>query len=120
MATNQEYLYYLLDSLSSLDGISHRMMMGEYILYYHGKIAAYVCDDRLLVKLTPTALAMLPNAELDSICEGGRKKLLRVDAVDDRDFLTALFTAIEPELPEPKKKASKTKTKKPNGVSYES
>ena len=104
MSTSKEYLSYILEQLSSLDGISHRMMMGEYLIYYHGKVAAYLCDGRLLVKPVPSAIKMLPGAEYDSIYDGGRKKLLRVDDVDNREFLTNLFIAMYDELPEPKTK----------------
>ena len=104
MPTSKEFLKFLSDQLSSLDGISCRMMMGEYLIYYRGKIAAYVCDGRLLVKPVPSAIKMLPGAEYDSIYEGGRKKLLRVDDVDNREFLTNLFIAMYDELPEPKTK----------------
>lgn len=53
MATSKEYLAFILDQLSALDGITHRAMMGEYMIYHHGKLAAYLCDDRLLVKILP-------------------------------------------------------------------
>ena len=65
MASSQEFLVFLLDQLSQLDGITHRKMMGEYILYHRGKIAAYVCDDRLLVKPVPSAVRMLPGARME-------------------------------------------------------
>ena len=80
------------------------MMMGEYLIYYRGKVAAYICDDRFLVKPVPSAIKMLPDAEYDSISQGGRKKLLRVDNVDDRNFFTNLFYSIYDELPFPKSK----------------
>lgn len=104
MSTNKEYLSFLLDQLSSLEGITYRQMMGEYLLYYRGKVAAYICDDRFLVKPVPSAIRMLPDAEYDAISEGGRKKLLRVDNIDDRDFLAQLFHSMYEELPFPKPK----------------
>ena len=104
MATSKDYLDFLLDQLSSLEGITYRMMMGGYLLYYRGKVAAYICDDRLLVKPVPSAVKMLPDAEYDSMSPGGRKKLLRVDNVDDSHFLTDLFQEIYEELPFPKSK----------------
>ena len=60
MATNKEYLNFILDQLSELDGITHRQMMGEYIIYHYGKIAAYLCDDQLLVKPVASAIKMMP------------------------------------------------------------
>ncbi len=107
MSTNKDYLNFLLDQLSFLEGITYRMMMGEYLIYYRGKVAAYICDDRFLVKPVPSAIKMLPHAEYDSINPGDRKKLLRVDNVDDRNFLTDLFNSIYDELPFPKSKQVK-------------
>ena len=104
MSTNKDYLNFLLDQLSSLEGITHRMMMGEYLIYYRGKVVAYICDDRFLVKPVPSAIQMLPDSEYDSMSQGGRKKLLRVDNVDDRNFLTNLLNSMYDELPFPKSK----------------
>ena len=103
MATSKEYLAFILDQLSMLEGITHRSMMGEYIIYYHGKIAAYLCDDRLLVKMLPSTTRLLPDARKEPPYEGAKDMLL-VENVDDRQFLAALFEAMYPELPEPRKK----------------
>lgn len=103
MATSKEYLAFILDQLSGLEGVTHRAMMGEYILYLHGRIAAYLCDDRLLVKPVPAALALLPDASHEPPYEGAKDMLL-VERVDDRLFLQELFEAIYPHLPEPKRK----------------
>lgn len=106
MSTCKEYLEFILDQLAGLDGITHRQMMGEYIIYYHGKIAAYLCDERMLVKPVPSALKLMPDAKYEPPYEGAKDMLL-VENIDDRDFLEELFAAIEPELPMPKKKTSK-------------
>lgn len=103
MATSKAYLTYILDQLSLLDGISYRAMMGEYILYHHGRIAAYLCDDRLLVKELPSTLQLLPDAKKEPPYDGAKEMLL-VENVDDRDFLKGLFEAMYPELPEPRKR----------------
>lgn len=103
MATSREYLAFMLDQLSGLDGITHRGMMGEYLLYYRGRIAAYLCDDRLLVKPVPAALRLLPGARREPPYEGAKEMLL-VENVDDREFLRALFEAMYEELPLPKPK----------------
>ena len=49
MASSKEYLSFVLDQLSGLNEITYRAMMGEYILYYRGKIIGGIYDDRLLV-----------------------------------------------------------------------
>lgn len=103
MATSREYLAFILDQLSGQDGITHRGMMGEYLLYYRGRIAACLCDDRLLVKPVPAALRLLPGARREPPYEGAKEMLL-VENVDDREFLRALFEAMYEELPLPKPK----------------
>lgn len=108
MASSKEYLNYILEQLSDLDEISSRMMVGEYIIYYRGKIAAYICDDRLLVKPVEAAKRQMPHARYELPYEGGKEMLL-VEEVDDRAFLTELFQQMYDELPEPKaKKKRKT------------
>lgn len=103
MATSKEYLNFILDQLSELDGITQKPMMGEYIIYYHGKIAAYLCDDRLLVKPVPSAVKLMPDANMEPPYDGAKEMLL-VENVDDRNFLTKLFESMYDELPEPRKR----------------
>lgn len=106
MATSREYLHFILDQLSELDGITYRAMMGEYILYYDGKIAAYLCDDRLLVKPVAAASERMPNARRELPYEGAKEMLL-VENVDDRAFLQSLFRSMYPQLPAPKKRSAR-------------
>ena len=103
MASSKEYLHFILDQLSLLEGVSVRPMMGEYLLYYQGKYFGGVCDDRFLVKITPSAREMMPDASQEPPYEGAKPMLL-VDNVDDRDFLKELVQRIVPELPRPKEK----------------
>lgn len=107
MATSKEYMEFLMDQLSALEDVYYRRMMGEYLIYYRGKVAAYVCDERFLVRPVLSAVKLLPDAEYVSISEGGKKKLLRVDDVDNRALLTELFISIYDELPEPTTRKSK-------------
>ena len=101
MASSKEYLDFILDQLSELDGISWRKMMGEYILYRHGKIVGGIYDDRFLVKPTRSAAEMMPDAGRE-IPYDGAKEMLLVDNVDNREFLMDLLRAMEAELPAPK------------------
>jgi TfoX/Sxy family transcriptional regulator of competence genes len=103
MASSKEYLDFILEQLSDLDEVSHRAMMGEYIIYYRGKIVGGIYDDRFLVKPTKSAVAMMPNADMELPYEGAKEMLL-VDDVDNRDFLKGLLEAVYEELPAPKKK----------------
>ena len=102
MASSKEYLYFILEQLSELDGITYRAMMGEYIIYYRGKIVGGIYDDRLLVKPVKSAIPLMPNATYELPYEGAKEMLL-VDNVDSKEFLTKLFDAMYDELPAPKK-----------------
>ena len=103
MASSKEYLDFILEQLSELDDVSYRAMMGEYILYYRGKIIGVIYDDRFLVKPTKSAVAMMPNAEMELPYDGAKEMLL-VDDVDNKEFLRELLEAMYSELPAPKKK----------------
>ncbi len=103
MASSKEYLNYILAQLSDLEGVSHRAMMGEYLLYYQGKIVGGIYDNRLLVKPVKSALHYMPNAKYEQPYPGAKDMLL-VDDVDNRDYLSGLFAAMSDECPAPKKK----------------
>ena len=103
MASSKDYLEFVLEQLSELDNISYRAMMGEYILYYKGKIFGGIYDDRFLVKPTASAQKLMPDASREFPYEGA-KEMLMVDNIDDKDFLCRLLNAMADELPEPKKK----------------
>lgn len=103
MSSTKEYLDFVLDQFSETEGVTHRAMMGEYILYCQGKIFGGVYDDRLLVKPTPSALAMMPKAARE-LPYPGAKEMLLVEDMENRAFLRDLLEAMLPELPAPKKK----------------
>ena len=101
MASSKEYLDFILEQLSELEDVTCRAMMGEYIIYYGGKIVGGIYDDRFLVKPTKFAMAMMPNAEMELPYEGAKKMLL-VNNVEDKDFLRELLEGMYGELPAPK------------------
>ena len=103
MASTKEYLDFILEQLSGLDEISYKAMMGEYIIYFRGKIVGGIYDDRFLVKNVKTAREMMPDADIELPYEGAKEMLL-VDDVDNKEFLRELLEAMYDELPVPKKK----------------
>ncbi|MEY8390440.1 TfoX/Sxy family protein [Lachnospiraceae bacterium 45-W7] len=108
MASSKDYLAFVLEQLSGLDDISYRAMMGEYIIYFHGKIVGGIYDDRLLVKPVPSAISLMPTASYELPYEGAKEMLL-VDDIDNREFLCNLFLSMYEELPTPKKKKTSSK-----------
>ena len=103
MASKIDMLDFLLDQLSGLEGVGWRAMMGEYILYYKGKIVGGLYDDRFLVKPTASSLRMMPDAPRETPYDGAKEMLL-VDRIDDAQFLCALLEAMSEELPTSKKR----------------
>lgn len=98
MASSKEYLDFVLEQLSPLDDIAYRAMMGEYIIYYRGKIIGGIYDDRLLVKPIKSAIEFMPSAKHELPYDGAKEMLL-VDNVDDKNYLVGLFCAMYDELP---------------------
>ncbi len=103
MASSKAYLAFILEQLSELDEISYKTMMGEYIIYYRGKVVGGIYDDRFLVKPVKSAVAMMPNADRELPYEGAKEMLL-VENVENRGFLRELLEAMYDELPLPKKR----------------
>ncbi len=105
MASSKEYLEFILEQLSKIEEVTYRAMMGEFIIYYRGKIIGGIYDDRLLVKPVKSAISYMPKV-LYELPYKGAKEMLLVDEVDNKEFLVGLFNAIYEELPtkNPKKK----------------
>lgn len=105
MASSEKYLHFILEQLSGLEDITYRAMMGEFIIYYKGKIAGGIYDDRFLVKPVKAAVSYMPNASYELPYEGAKEMIL-VDEVDNKEYVTGLFEAMYEELPasKPKKK----------------
>ena len=100
MASSKEYLDLILEQC---EGLSARAMMGEFVLYYGGKVVGGVYDNRLLVKPTESAKKLMPGAPMELPYEGAKEMLL-VENMESSTFLQNLFAAIAEELPAPKKK----------------
>ena len=103
MSSSKDYLEFVLEQLSELSDISYRAMMGEYIIYYQGRVIGGIYDDRFLVKNTKNARALIPDAPLEIPYEGAKAMIL-VEDIENKAFLKELFEAMADELPLPKKK----------------
>ncbi|MBQ5347700.1 MAG: TfoX/Sxy family protein [Ruminococcus sp.] len=106
MASSKEYFEFVKEQLSLIGDVSYRAMMGEYIIYYQGKVIGGIYDDRFLVKPTASAKRLMPDAAFELPYEGAKEMLL-VEEIEDRDFLVELFNAMVDELPAPKKRKKK-------------
>ena len=105
MASSEDYLRFVIEQLSDLAEITYRPMMGEYIIYYRGKIIGGIYDNRLLVKPVKAAINYMPEAVYELPYDGAKKMLL-VREIENKEFLTGLFKAMYDDLPVPKKKSA--------------
>ena len=106
MASSKEYLNFVLENLSDLEDITHRAMMGEFIIYYKGKIAGGIYSNRLLIKPVKSAVEYMPTVSYE-IPYKGAKEMMLVEEVDNKGFITELFKTMYDELPAPKSKKKK-------------
>lgn len=97
MASSKEYLEYVLEQLQQVEGLRYRPMMGEYLLYCRGRVVGGVYDDRLLVKDTKSARALLPEAPRELPYPGGREMLLVTD-MENKSLLQQLLEAVSKEV----------------------
>ena len=109
MASSKEYLDFIMEQLRGAGDISYRPMMGEYIIYYRGKIVGGIYDNRFLIKPTKSAAALMPDAESVLPYEGAKEMLLAED-VENAEFLSELIEAMYDELPAPKTKKPRKQT----------
>lgn len=103
MASTKAYLDFVLEQLSELEEVTYKAMMGEYIIYYRGKIIGGIYDDKLLVKPVKSAVELMTDATYELPYEGAKEMLL-VDNVESKEFMGTLLNAIYDELPAPKKR----------------
>ena len=103
MASSKEYLAFILEQLSELEEMSYRPMMGEYILYYRGKIIGGIYDNRLLLKPVKVVMDQLGQTRLERPYEG-TKEMILIEDLEDKSFLAGLIRDMYEVLPAPKVK----------------
>ena len=103
MASSKEYLAFILDQFSELEEMSYRPMMGEYILYYRGKVIGGIYDNRLLLKPVKVVMDQLGQTRLERPYEGAKEMILLED-LEDKSFLANLIKEMYAYLPAPKVK----------------
>ena len=108
MASNADFVLYIVDQCSGAGTIVAKKMFGDYGIYCDGKIFGLICDDRLYIKPTEAGRALLKNLDLQPPYEGAKSYFYIAD-VDDCDYLSALVRETCKALPEPKPKTAKSR-----------
>lgn len=104
MATSKDFHDYVMEQLARAGEVSSRRMMGEYCVYFRGKLIADLCDNQLLLKPTPSVLRLLPDAPRAYPYEGAKTQMVVVEDVENTELIRAVLSAMYAELPEPKRK----------------
>lgn len=103
MPTSKEYLEFIKEQLSTSNEVDFKSMMGEYLVYYKGKLVGGIYDDRFLVKPIKTAIDYMTDIKYELPYDGAKPMLL-VDNLDRGEYIIGLFEAMYPQLPLPKKR----------------
>lgn len=109
MSTSKEFHDYVMEMLRNIDGVSSRSMMGEYVVYFRGKVIGLICDNVLVLKPTESVLRLLPDAERAYPYEGSKTLMAVVEDVEDTELLSEVITSMYGELPPPKPKKRSAK-----------
>lgn len=104
MATTKEFHDYILENLRKVGDVSTRKMMGEYCVYYQGKLIGDICGNCLYLKPTEAVLRMMPDAERGYPYEGSKTQMVIVEDVENTRLMGEVLREMYQELPEPKKK----------------
>lgn len=107
MATSKEFHDYIVENLQKAGEISTRKMMGEYCVYFQGKLIGDICENILFLKPTEAVLRLMPEAERAYPYEGSKTLMVIVDDVENTKLMTEVLQEMYMELPEPKKKSKK-------------
>lgn len=110
MATNPDFLNYLVQQIRCPQPIRTIKMMGEYCVYYDNKVVALVCDNQLFMKDTTAGRAYLGTFELAPAYQGSKPFLL-IDDLEDREHLSRLVEITANALPLPKPKKHQLKSR---------
>lgn len=104
MATTQEFHDYVMENLRKVGDVSTRKMMGEYCVYYKGKLIGDICDNCLFLKPTESVIRLMPDADRGYPYEGSKTLMVVVDAIENAELMEEVLNEMYKELPEPKKK----------------
>jgi TfoX/Sxy family transcriptional regulator of competence genes len=107
MASEQEFVDWVVDQIAYPGDIKARKMFGEYGLFADGKIFALICDNKLFVKPTEAGRAFIKDPVEAPPYPGAKNRFLIEDQLEDREWLSHLISITVNELPEPKNKKKK-------------
>ena len=109
MATESNFVEYILETARLGERLTYRKLFGEYALYLDEKVVAFACDNSLFIKPSRAVLTLAPDLPQGPPYPGAKDYPIADELLDDPDALRRLLeeTAALMPLPKPKKKAAK-------------
>ena len=107
MASNPDFVQYILDQCARAGVVEAKKMFGDYTIYCDAKPVALVSDNGFYVKPTEAGRALLRAVDLRPPYEGAKPHFF-IEDVDDADYMSALLKATCSALPAPKPRRKKT------------
>lgn len=109
MASDKEFIVFIVDQIDRAGQITYKHMFGEFGIYSDGKLFALVCDNKLFIKPTEAGRKFIKDVVEAPPYPGAKPSFLITDKLEDREWISNLVRVTINELPEPKKKKKKTK-----------
>lgn len=104
MASDLDFVEFVVDQMADAGVISYRKMFGEYVVYCEGKVVALMCDNQLFIKPTKAGKTYIGDVVEAPPYPGANPSFLIEEQIEDQDWLSKLVRLTEKELPEPKPK----------------
>ena len=113
MASDLDFVEFVVDQIQSAGAITCRQMFGGHTLYCEGKVVALICDNQLFVKPTNAGKSFIGNVVEAPAYTGAKLSFLIEEQLEDKEWISKLIRLTEQELPvpKPKKKSKKKKSK---------
>ena len=109
MASDINFIKFIVDQIENSGSIRYRKMFGEYAIYCNDKVIAVICNDQLFVKPTQAGRSFIDNVVEAPAYPGAKPSFLIEDQLEDSEWLCELIALTEKELPKPKPKKKKVK-----------
>ena len=109
MASDIEFVNFVIEQLRNAGQIDYRKMFGEYVLYCEGKVVALICDNKLFVKPTNAGREFIGDIVEAPAYPGAKLSFLIDEKIEDSKWLSKLIKITEKELPAPKSKKKSRK-----------
>ena len=104
MASDLDFVKFVVDQIEDAGVIAYRKMFGEYAVYCEGKVVALICDNRLFIKPTEAGRSFIGDVVEAPPYPGAKPSFLIEEQIEDKDWISTLVRLTEKELPEPKPK----------------